>query len=234
MPKEENEQTRFKGRIGDWVLYNNHQLIAFNKPAGLSVQPDRSGDLALSQMGAAYTRTDIQAVNRLDRPVSGVVLMAKKARAQKMVGRQFESGEVEKVYLAIVAEKPENHEGVLVNYLIEKGGKTNITTIVEDENTPGARRAELAYKYLASGDRYHLLEIRPKTGRKHQIRAQLANIGAPLRGDTKYGFKRANPGGVIDLHSWKLTFAHPVTGEPVELKAPLPEGPVWDIARELA
>jgi 23S rRNA pseudouridine1911/1915/1917 synthase len=233
MPKQDKEQARFKGRIGDWVLYNNHQLIAFNKPAGLSVQPDRSGDLALSQMGAAYTRTDLQAVNRLDRPVSGVVLMAKKARAQKMVGRQFENGEVEKVYLAIVAEKPEKEEGVLVNFLIEQGGKNNITKVAEDENAPDARRAELAYKYLASGDRYHLLEVRPKTGRKHQIRVQLAHIGSPLRGDTKYGFKRANPGGIIDLHSWKLTFAHPVSGEPVVLKAALPDGTVWDIAREM-
>lgn len=233
MPKQDKEQARFKGRIGDWVLYNNHQLIAFNKPAGLSVQPDRSGDLALSQMGAAYTRTDLQAVNRLDRPVSGVVLMAKKARAQKMVGRQFENGEVEKVYLAIVAEKPEKEEGVLVNFLIEQGGKNNITKVAENENEPDARRAELSYKYLASGDRYHLLEVRPKTGRKHQIRVQLAHIGSPLRGDTKYGFKRANPGGTIDLHSWKLTFAHPVSGEPVELKAALPEGTVWDIAREM-
>ncbi|PHI18647.1 RNA pseudouridine synthase [Lewinellaceae bacterium SD302] len=232
MPKQEKEAPRFKGRISDWVLYNNHQLIAFNKPAGLSVQPDRSGDLALSQMGAAYTRTDLQAVNRLDRPVSGVVLMAKKARAQKQVGKQFEAGSVEKVYLAIVGERPPKDEDTLVNFLREKNHKNNKTEVAAEEG-PDTRRAELHYKYLASGERYHLLEIRPKTGRKHQIRVQLAHLGCPLRGDTKYGFKRSNEGGVIDLHSWKLTFAHPVSGEAVELKAELPEGAVWEIAKEL-
>lgn len=233
MPKTEKEAPKFKGRIGDWVLYNNHQLIAFNKPSGLSVQPDRSGDLALSQMGAAYTRTDLQAINRLDRPVSGIVLMSKKARAQKQVSKQFQTGTVEKVYLAIVGERPPKDEDTLVHFLKEKGNKSNKTEVLDAEG-PNTRRAELHYKYLASGERYHLLEIRPKTGRKHQIRVQLAAIGCPLRGDTKYGFKRSNEGGSIDLHSWKLTFAHPVSEEAVELVAPLPDGAVWAIAKEVS
>lgn len=230
---KQDQEPRFAGRIGDWVLENNHQFIAFNKPAGLSVQPDRSGDLALTQMGAAYARTELQAVHRIDRPVSGIVLLSKKASAQRNLSQQFARGTVEKVYLAIVAQRPPQDEGTLVDFLLEKGGKEN-RTVVATEETSGARRAELTYKYLASGDRYHLLEVRPKTGRKHQIRVQLANLDCPLRGDTKYGFKRANPGGVIDLHAYRLAFDHPVSGESVHLEAPLPDGPVWAIARDLA
>lgn len=229
MPKRENSQ-QFEGRIGDWVLENNHQFIAFNKPAGLGVQPDRSGDLALTQLGAAYTRTDLNPINRIDRPVSGIVLLSKKKSAQKAVSKQFADGQVEKVYLAVVGEKPAADEGTLVDYLLEKGNKGN-QTIVAASDIPGVRRAELTYKYLASGDRYHLLEVRPKTGRKHQIRVQLANIGCPLRGDTKYGFKRSLPGGVIDLHAWKLSFQHPVSGEKIQLEAPLPNRPIWEIAK---
>lgn len=232
MAKSEKSAQQFEGRIGDWVLENNHQFIAFNKPAGLSVQPDRSGDLALSQIGAAYTRTDLNPINRIDRPVSGIVLMSKKPSAQKAISKQFAESEVEKVYLAIVAEKPEQEEGTLVDFLKEKGNKNN-QTIVAASDIPGVRRAELSYKYLKSGERYHLLEIRPKTGRKHQIRVQLSNIGCPLRGDTKYGFKRSLPGGVIDLHAWKIKFKHPVSGEEINLEADLPNRPVWEIAKNL-
>lgn len=223
---ESPKDQRYAGRIGDWVLYNNHQLIAFNKPGGLAVQPDRSGDLALSQMGAAYTRTNIQAVHRLDRPVSGVILMAKKASAQTALTKQFTEGEVKKTYLAIVAERPAEDAGTLEHFLLEQGGKSNQSKIVSAD-TKGARKAILDYRYLGSSERYHLLEVMPQTGRKHQIRVQLASIGCPIRGDKKYGFKRSLPGGIIDLHAWKITFAHPVSKEEVALEAPLPTGPVW-------
>lgn len=231
MPQQEDHK-QYEGRIGDWVLENNHQFIAFNKPAGLAVQPDKTEDMALSQIGAAYTRTALQAIHRLDRPVSGVVLFAKKASAQAALSKQFQEGTIEKVYLAIVAEKPPKDEDNLVNFLLEKGGKINKTSVVASD-IPGARRAELYYRYLGSSDRYHLLYIKPKTGRKHQIRVQLAEIGCPLRGDTKYGFKRAQPNGIIDLHAWKISFLHPVTKEKTTLVAPLPEQPVWEAMLDL-
>lgn len=226
MPQEEDHK-QYEGRMGDWVLDNNHQYIAFNKPAGLAVQPDKTGDLALSQIGAAYTRTALQAIHRLDRPVSGVVLFAKKTSAQAALSKQFQEGTIEKVYLAVVAEKPPKDEDNLVDFLLEKGGKINKTAVVASD-IAGARRAELYYRYLGSSDRYHLLYIKPKTGRKHQIRVQLANIGCPLRGDTKYGFKRSLPGGIIDLHAWKINFLHPVSKDKISLIAPLPDQAVWE------
>ncbi|MEL6140918.1 MAG: RluA family pseudouridine synthase [Bacteroidota bacterium] len=220
------QPTRYPGRIGDWVLYKTHQLIAFNKPGGMPVQPDKSGDLALTQIGAAYARTDLQAIHRLDRPVSGVVLLSKKTSAQTALTKQFKAEKIDKVYLAVVGEKPPKEADTLVHHLLEAGHKVNKTAIVESD-TQGARIAELSYRLLGSSDRYYLLEIRPRTGRKHQIRVQLAAIGCPLRGDTKYGFKRGQTGGLVDLHAWKLGFAHPVSGEEVHLVAPLPDRPVW-------
>ncbi|NJO86627.1 MAG: RNA pseudouridine synthase [Lewinella sp.] len=157
--------------------------------------------------------------------------MAKKLAAQAALTRQWQAGEVSKTYLGIVAERPQRDEAKLLDYLLEGGGKENLTTVVSAE-TVGARRAELDYRYLGSSDRYHLLEITLLTGRKHQIRAQLANMGCPLRGDTKYGFNRSQAGGLIDLHAWKLTFLHPLNAEPITLVAPPPpERPVWEAMR---
>ena len=221
---------RFPGRPGDWVLYKDNQLIAFNKPAGLAVVPDKKKSPNLLQIGAAYTRHDLYPVHRLDRPVSGAVLFAKKPSAQATVSEQFKARTVEKTYLAIVAERPTADEATLTHYIREGKGNTSEVT---EQSDPAAKRSELRYRYLGSSERYHLLEVTLLTGRKHQIRAQLGAIGSPLRGDTKYGFKRSNEGGTIDLHAYVLAFEHPISGARVELRAPVPEGPVWAAFTEL-
>ncbi|MEM9526828.1 MAG: RluA family pseudouridine synthase [Bacteroidota bacterium] len=221
---------RFAGRISDWILHKDNQLIAFNKPAGLSVQPDKTGDPSLLGLGAAYVRHDLYLIHRLDRPVSGVVLLGQKPSAQTALTRQLQKGAVEKHYLAIVANRPEKDEDTLIHYL--KNARGNRSAI--DENpSPGSKTAELYYRYLGSSERYHLLAIQLKTGRKHQIRVHLASIGCPLRGDTKYGFKRANTDGSIDLHSYRIAYDHPVSGERVEHTAPLPDTPVWTAFKDL-
>ena len=230
MPKP-SEATRFPGRIGDWVLTNNHQFIAFNKPAGLVVQPDRSDQLSLQQMGAAFCRTELQAVHRLDQPVSGVIVYGKKKSATKALSSQFRDRQAQKTYLAIVGEQPEQASGQLEHFL-HHNGKANKSTIVAADH-PKAKPARLQYQLIAQSDRYYLLRIELETGLTHQIRAQLAAIGCPIRGDRKYGFKRSNPGGNIDLHAWKLSLQHPVSKELVELEAPWPETPVWQAFENL-
>lgn len=219
-----DDKKRFPGRPSDWVLHKDNQLIAFNKPAGLATVPDHKKSANLLQIGAAYAHRDLYPVHRLDRPVSGVVVFAKKPSAQTRLTEQFQQRSVEKTYLAVVGERPAEDEATLIHYL--RDGKGNVTEI-SDENDANAKQAELTYRYLGSSDRYHLLQVYPVTGRKHQIRVQLSAIGSPLRGDTKYGFKRANEGGTIDLHAHKLTFDHPVSGERIELKAPLPGTAIW-------
>jgi 23S rRNA pseudouridine1911/1915/1917 synthase len=138
---------------------------------------------------------------------------------------QFKNREISKEYLAIVGQLPPQQEGTLVHFLRKNEAK-NISVAYAEE-TPGAERAELKYRVLGSSDRYHLLHIQLLTGRHHQIRAQLSAIGCPIRGDVKYGFKRANKNRSIDLHAWKLSFEHPHSGETLSVTAPLPDEVVW-------
>ena len=215
---------RFPGRPGDWVVHKDNQILAFNKPAGLAVQPDRKNSPNLLQIGAAYAHRDLYLVHRLDRPVSGVVVFGKKPSAQTKLTEQFQARSVEKLYLAVVANRPPEDEAAVFHHLTEH--KHNRSE-VSDEKSPTSKRAELHYKLLGSSDRYHLLAVQLKTGRKHQIRAQLAALGCPVRGDEKYGFKRANPGPGIDLHAYRISFDHPTSNQRVTLTAPVPDTPVW-------
>ena len=207
------------------ILYNNNQLIAFSKPPGIPVQADKTGDATFQQQAEAYCKHPLQLVHRIDRPVSGLVLFAKNKSAMTNLSRQFQARTVEKTYLAIVGNMPAQGEGELVHFL-KKNEKKNISVVVP-ETEPGAEKAEMHYKVLGSSDRYHLLLIQLHTGRHHQIRAQLAAIGCPVRGDAKYGFKRGNRDRSIQLHAWRLAFDHPVTDDRVNLEAPIPEDSVW-------
>lgn len=213
-------------QIGSLVLYKNNQLIAFNKPAGMPAQADKTGDKPLIGLGEIYAQCKLYPIHRLDRPASGVILFAKAPGAQARLSEQFHGREVEKVYLAVVGSKPEPEEGLLRHYIV-KNARLN-RSVALDEEKPGSQLAELSYRYLRSIDRYYLLEVRLLSGRHHQIRAQLAAIGCPIKGDVKYGFRRGNPDRSIHLHAWKLRFRHPVSGEWEEITAPVPAGdPVW-------
>lgn len=213
--------------IGDLLLYKNNQLVAFNKPPGIGVQHDGSDNKSLHALGEIYVKSKLNVIHRIDQPASGVVLFAKTHGALVSLNEQFRDRTTEKIYLAVVGERPAEEEGMLTHYL-RKDGRKNVSR-ADDEPTDGAKKAELTYRLLGSSERYHLLEIRLKTGRHHQIRAQLAAIGSPIKGDVKYGFRRSNRDRSIHLHAWKLAFRHPTSGEQVQLTAPPPEGdPVWD------
>ncbi|NRA51778.1 MAG: RluA family pseudouridine synthase [Phaeodactylibacter sp.] len=212
--------------IGKLVLYKNNQLIAFHKPPRIPVAADKTGDKAMDQLGEIYCKSKLGLVHRIDRPASGVVLFARSENALANLNAQFREREVEKVYLAAVKQRPEQDEGTLTHYL-SRNGRQNKTQVFSAPQK-GAKQAELSYKYLESSDHYHLLEVKLHTGRHHQIRAQLAAIGSPIKGDVKYGFRRSNPDRSIHLHAWKLTFRHPVSNQQETITAPLPqEDPVW-------
>lgn len=219
-----NTMTDFK--IGDLVLYKNNQLIAFNKPANIPVQEDKTGDKPLLGLAEIYAKSKLNLIHRLDRPATGVVLFAKTHGALVSLNEQFQQKAVQKTYLAIVKDPPPQTEGTLIHFL-RKNQKEN-RSFASTEETPNSKRAELHYKVIGSSDHYHLLEIELVTGRHHQIRAQLSAIGCPVKGDTKYGAKRDNSDHSIHLHAWKLRFQHPVSGEMEEIVAPVPgDDPVW-------
>lgn len=227
--------------IGDWVIAKNNQFIAFNKPAGLPVQADKTGDKPLLQLAEIYTKSKLFLVHRLDRPATGVVVFAKTKTMVGSLGDQFKERSVRKTYLAVVKDLPKEQEGTLRHFL-QKNEKANRTGVKDGTATSGKATgneaasdpkgagdlSELHYRVLASSDNYHLLEVQLITGRHHQIRAQLAAIGCPIKGDVKYGARRGNTDRSIHLHAWKLAFRHPISGEQVELTAPLPNDPVWN------
>ena len=217
--------------IGDWVIYKNNQLIAFNKPPGLPAQADKTGDKSLLQLGEIFCKSKLYPIHRLDRPATGVMLFAKTKTAVGSLNDQFKQRAVSKIYLAVVKNLPPEQSGT-VRHFIQKNSKNNRSEISSEESS-GGQLAELKYRVLGSSENYHLLEIELLTGRHHQIRAQLAAMGCPIKGDVKYGFRRGNKDRSIDLHAWKLAFRHPVSGEEVELTAALPEGPVWDAFSKL-
>lgn len=228
--KNSNEQPtpdNAQERIGDWVLYKNNQLIAFNKPAGIPVQADKTGDKSLLQLAEIFTKSAVQLVHRLDRPASGVVLLSKTPKALANLNEQFRSRQVQKTYLAVVEALPAEPKGRLEHW-IWKNAKNNRSTISTEKGHPDAEQAILEYQHLGSSERYHLLEVNLLTGRHHQIRAQLAAMGCIIKGDVKYGARRSNKDRSIHLHAWKLSFLHPVTLEKVVITAPLPGDSVWD------
>ncbi|MDE5858738.1 MAG: RNA pseudouridine synthase, partial [Muribaculaceae bacterium] len=161
-------------------------------------------------------------VHRLDRPVGGLVIFAKTSKALTRLNEMLRKGEIHKTYWAITRNMPAEPEGLISGYIrtVERNNKSYFSTTPKD----GAKEAKLSYKLISSSDRYYLLEINLLTGRKHQIRVQLASIGCPIKGDLKYGDKRSNQDGSIALMARHLNFVHPVSGNIINLTAPVPAG----------
>lgn len=216
--------------ISELILLKNNQFIACNKPATMAVQGDQSGDKSLLDLTEIYAHKTIYPLNRLDRPASGVVLFGNTPRAAASINEQFKNRTVTKDYLAIVANKPKAESGQLVHYI--KTSKNGNKSIIVEQGTANSKEAILDYNYLGSTERYHLLHIKLHTGRHHQIRVQLAEMGCPIKGDVKYGFRRKNKDRSIHLHAWKLGLNHPVTNEKIEIEAPIPDDPVWNACAE--
>ena len=165
-------------------------------------------------------------VHRLDRPTSGAIVFARTSKALPRLNSQFREKETRKIYWAVVENKPQQKSGSLVHYL-KKNEKQNKSYASANE-TEGSKKAVLHYRWVASSDKYHLLEIELETGRHHQIRCQLSAIGTIIKGDLKYGAKRSNKDGSIHLHSRILEFTHPTTKERIKVTAPCPNEPLWE------
>ena len=220
------------------VLYEDNHIIIVSKRAGEIVQGDKTGDVPLSDIVAAYLKEKyskpgnvfVGVPHRLDRPVSGIVVLAKTSKALSRLNEMFRVGSVDKRYLAIVKNRPKNPEGRLENWLV-RNEKQN-RSYAYDKEVPGSKQAILNYRLVASSVNYHLLEIELLTGRHHQIRCQLAKMGCPIKGDLKYGAERSNPDGSISLHASHVTFEHPVSHEMIDVKAPLPDDSLWQSFRD--
>lgn len=210
------------------VCYEDNHIIIINKKPGEIVQGDKTGDTPLSEslklwLKERYNKPGnvfVGVTHRLDRPVGGLVVFAKTSKALTRLNEMFREGRVHKTYLAIVTGCPAESEGLLINHL--ESNPANNKTYVRNQPGERTREARLKYRVLAKGDRFSLVKVELLTGRKHQIRAQLAAIGCPIRGDLKYGAKRSNPDGSISLFAHHIEFIHPVSKELISLTAPLP------------
>ena len=213
------------------ICFEDSAFLAINKPSGMPAQPDLTGDLSLLCWAEQYTGQALHAVNRLDRPVSGLMLLAKTAQVMAHLQQQFREGSVEKVYAAAVEGKPPEESGVLIHYLTRHRHARRVYASLDER--PEAVRAELRYRLIGRGERYCFLLVQPLTGRHHQIRAQLAAIGCPVKGDVRYGARRANRDRSIHLHAWKLAFTPPGLDQRLCIEAPLPEGDaLWSALSE--
>ena len=216
------------------VLHEDNHLIVVNKRVGDIVQGDKTGDKPLSEVVKEYIKEKynkpgevfLGVVHRLDRPTTGIVAFARTSKALSRMNELFSNRETQKIYWAVVKNKPEKSKDKLVHYL--KRNEKNNTSKAHLKEVPDSKLASLEYQIIKELNNYTALEIELHTGRHHQIRAQLSAIGAPIKGDLKYGFDRSNPDGGIHLHARKLHFIHPVSKEEITIIAPTPDDVIWN------
>ncbi|WP_299536522.1 RluA family pseudouridine synthase [Ulvibacterium sp.] len=216
------------------ILYEDNHIIAINKRPGDIVQGDKTQDVPLSEIIKNYIKKKynkpgnvyLGVAHRLDRPTSGIVVFARTSKALTRLNKIFAEKKAKKTYWAVVKNPPKKKEGILSHWL-RRNPKQNKSYAHEDEVKDG-KKAILAYSIIRELDNHYLLEIDLKTGRHHQIRAQLAAIQSPIKGDLKYGFNRSNPNGSIHLHARQLSFIHPVSKEMLEFLAPPPSDSIWN------
>lgn len=215
------------------VLYEDNHIIIVNKAASEIVQGDKTGDKPMSEKVKEYLKHKYSkpgnvfcgVIHRLDRPTSGIVVFAKTSKALSRLNKMFREDEMEKIYWAVVQNRPPKMSDTLTHYTV-KNERINKSTAYDTEK-PNTKKAILHYSLIAESDNYFLLEVNLETGRHHQIRVQLSKTGCPIKGDLKYGAKRSNRDGSISLHARAISFIHPVSQKKIDVVAPVPEDTLW-------
>ena len=215
------------------IIYEDNHLLVVNKPPGMLVQGDHTGDISLVDAAKQFIKVRdkkpgnvyIGLPHRLDRPTSGIVVLTKTSKALSRLNKQFSERQPEKIYWAVVKKPLEKQSGTLTHFL-KKNQKKN-KSFAHNKDTKEAKKAILHYKKIAELQNYVGLEIDLETGRHHQIRCQLAQLGKPIKGDLKYGSPRSNPDGSIHLHARSISFHHPVRKDRLHFKASVPDDNLW-------
>ncbi len=217
------------------VIYEDNHIIAVNKAAGEVVQSDQTGDTTLLDIVKEYLKEKynkpgnvfLGLPHRLDRPTTGIVVLAKTGKVLPRLNKLFQThGEVKKTYWAVVDKRPPKYSDTLTHYLVKNQDKNRSYAYTEEK--AGSKMASLSYRHVASIDNYHLLEIELHTGRHHQIRVQLRQLKLYIKGDVKYGFPRPNADKSIHLHARKIELLHPVKNEMITIVADPPDDVVWN------
>ena len=215
------------------LIYEDNHILVVNKAAGLLVQGDKTGDESLVDIAKLYIKNKYQKpgdvflglVHRLDRPTSGVIVLARTSKALKRLNKQFKDRVPKKIYRAVVSGTPKS--SARLEHYLKKNSSQN-KSFHYNEITPNTKHAILHYRHVESLKSYHVLEVELETGRHHQIRTQLAAVGLHIKGDLKYGSKRTNPNGSIHLHARSLQFVHPTNKKEMKFVASYPNDPIWN------
>jgi 23S rRNA pseudouridine1911/1915/1917 synthase len=210
--------------IQDRIIYEDNHLLVINKLPSEIVQEDKTGDKSLLERLEDWIKKRdnkpgnvfLEVIHRIDRPVSGLVMFAKTSKGLSKFNELLREGKIKKTYLAIVQNKPPKDKDILEHYIVRNTQLNKSKAFIKE--VKNSKKAVLLYEVIAKSDKYYLLKIDLITGRHHQIRAQLAAIQCPIKGDIKYGYPRTNPGGFIHLHSYQLEFEHPIKKEMIYLK----------------
>ena len=216
------------------ILFEDNHLLIINKKPSQIIQGDKTGDKPVSEQLKDFIKERdhkpgnvfLGVVHRIDRPVSGIVIFAKTGKALTRLNNMLKNGEIHKTYWAVVKNKPYPEKGCLINFLRRDEQKNK--AFAYDHPVANTQKAELTYELIGQSDQYFLLQVQLITGRHHQIRAQLAKIGCPVKGDLKYGFDRSNPDGSIHLHARSVEFIHPVKHEMIKVVADPPSETLWN------
>ncbi|MDC7225570.1 MAG: RNA pseudouridine synthase [Spirochaetales bacterium] len=212
-------------------IFSDDDIIIVNKRCGQAVQPGPGvTDSLIESLEKDFGK--LYLVHRLDTPVSGIIVFARSKKSAASLSRQFSNAEVKKKYVCAVDNPPPVENGTLENLIHIPSGKKANKVYIRTEDGRNTKKAVLDYRTIFRTDRYYILEIILHTGRRHQIRAQLSNIGCHIKGDVKYGARRTNRAGGIHLHALSLSFVHPRTGTQLEFSAPLPDEPLWNAVCE--
>ncbi|MFZ0614137.1 MAG: RNA pseudouridine synthase [Desulfobacterales bacterium] len=216
------------------VFFEDNHLLALYKPAGLLAQKDRSDAACLLELAKEWLKQRyakpgkvfLGLVHRLDRPVAGVMVFARTSKAAARLSAQFRSATVRKTYLAIVEGTPAPPAGTLYDHIDRQGVACRIVS----DPTGTSRAARLRYRLIDSAGNRSLLQVALETGRRHQIRLQLAHAGHPIAGDARYGAGSPFKDRQIALLAREITVVHPTRQTPVRLVCPLPTGWPWPAA----
>lgn len=215
------------------VLHCDNHLLVVVKPACLPTVPDSSGDRSLLEIAKSWVKREYEkpgavflgVVHRLDRPVSGVLVLARTSKGADRLAGQFRERQVEKVYRGVVRGTPPAADGTIEHYLLKDEHQNRV--FIEPREVRGARLARTDYRLLERRGELCVLELRPHTGRPHQLRVACASMGLPLLGDLKYGAPEALPDRSIALHAASLGFTHPTLGEELRFEC----APPWRMGR---
>ena len=218
-----------------WILYEDNHIIIVNKPPKIPVQGDITGDTTLIDIFKEYLKKTynkpgeayLGLPHRIDRPVSGIVILTKTSKALSRITKLFRDKTISKTYWAVVKNKLNNEKGELIHYL-KKNRKINKSFSSKKEQN-GYLKSTLKYKIIKSLNNYHLYQIKLISGRHHQIRAQLSEVGSPIKGDIKYGDKRTNKNGSIHLHARSIEFIHPIKKIKIRVTSPPPDDVIWNL-----